>query len=94
MRTLTLLEIHYTSGGFEPGESNYDNFWNSFFITSGAGAGYLCSPFIAFGMTVYGLGYYGIVVPIRYTAYGISSVVNSVFSGMSKTVNIAMGNNV
>jgi hypothetical protein len=91
MRILTPYEIRCTSGGSEPGESNYDNFWNSFFIASGAGAGYIASPFVAVGMMAYCIGYYAIYTPVYYTAYAIGSVFSGAFNAATRTVNVAMG---
>lgn len=91
MRILTPYEICSTSGGFQPGESNYDNFWNSFFMAAGSGAGYLCSLPLALGMAVYGVVYYAVYTPIYYAAAGVGLIFSGAINGVAGTVNVAMG---
>lgn len=78
MRTLTENELCLISGSTNVTEptSNYDNFWNNFFVGAGLGSGLILSIPITVGMTIYGVGYYCIVLPISYVATQTAQVFN------------------
>ncbi len=87
MYTLNVKDLCLISGGetSRTRQSNYDEFWQSFFQGAGWGSGALVSIPIALGITVYAIGYYGVYTPCYYAVTGTYSAVaycgNAIYNG-------------